>query len=387
MNTNPHTVAPIWDSPWFIAITVLLIATAVISFLWVLYKRACRSIIGRIIYEREFSEEGVYEDDTVTFTETIYNKSRLPLINVYAESYIYPELELNGCSAKDKKAMQLFQSRYPLILPYMQIKRKHKVHCTARGLYKLESARLFLPGADRYTDSTAQIYVYPQILDAPTTPMPVGLLMGESVSKRMLIRDPFSMSGIRPYTYGDPPNSINHKATARAYAYSASSPLMVNQRDFSSDRTFMIYLNFQCNPAEPIPSHIFNKLMENSLSYCADIIRVAKDNGYKLGLCANCVMADSSVGIQFDIRAGEIHLTEMLRALSEVRIASGMSFPVLLEKDIEKGLSDTEIFLFTTYTDEETENCLYALSMNRNTVNTVILTPEKDDEEKEDEER
>lgn len=369
------------DNPWIILVALIPILIIIGIILWNYYKRLCKKLIGNIEYRREFSDFGVYEGDTVILTETLYNNTRLPLIHIYAESYIFPDLVLAAYTYRDKKEMQLFQSKFSLVMPYMQVKRKHKIICQKRGKFELESAEIILPGTSRYVESRSTLYVYPKIVPAPASPMPIGILMGESVSRRMLVRDPFNISGIRPYMQGDPFNLINFKATARAYG-TAAEPLRVNNLEYCSNRTFMVYINFQTDPLEPIPSRIFNEMMENAMSYTADIIRIMTENGYRLGLKSNCVCNDGSSGISHPIHSGELHAREMLCSMSEIRIASSLSFSSLLANDVESGLCDTEIFIFTTYTDEDTEAAIEGLKKNRNSVNVIV--PFAEDEEEED---
>lgn len=373
------------ENPWVIILLIIPIIILLFSLLWLYYRHICKKIIGKLEYKREFSEQGVYEGDSITLIETIYNNTKFPLLSIFAESYLFPDLQLSEFEYKDKKAMQLFQSKFSFIMPYMQIRRKHKITCQKRGKYELESAEIFLPGSSRYVESRTTLYVYPKILPAPTDPYPVGLLMGESISRRLLVRDPFSISGIRPYTQGDPFNLINFKATAKAYGV-AAQPLRVNNLDYCSNRTFKVYINFQTDPNDPIPSSIFNVMMENAMSYTADIIRIMTENGYRLGLSSNCVCNDGTKGLDFEIHSGELHAKEMLSAMSEVRIASYGSFSSILAKDVSKGLSDTELFIFTAYTDDETRALIESLKRNRNSVNLIVPYAEEvenDEETKE----
>ncbi len=355
-----------------IILAAVVVGLAVLGFAgWIIYRELCKRTIDRLEYRRTFSEDGVYEGDSVTLTERIYNPTRLPLFRAYAESYFFPQLDLGAPKGKDKSAMQRFESRFSFILPYMEIKRKHTVTCTKRGVYNLETAVIHLPGTQRTVESKSTLYVYPKILATPTSPNPVGMLMGESITKRMLIKDPFSITGVRPYTFGDPFNQINFKQTAKAYAQ-AAQPLRVNALDYCSNRTFMIFINFATDPLDPIPSAEFNVMMENSMSYTADIIRIMSDNGYRLGLYTNSTQNDSSEGLSFPMHSGELHARDMLRGMSQVRIAASHSFTTLLARIIESGLSDTEIFVFSVYTDEEIEAHLEALKRNRNSVNLIV---------------
>ena len=364
-----------------IILAAVIVGLTVLGFVgWLVYRELCKRIIDRLEYRRSFSEDGVYEGGSVTMTERIYNPTRLPLFKAYAESYFFPQLDLGAPKGKDKSAMQRFESRFSFILPYMEIKRKHTVTCTKRGVYKLETAVIHLPGTMRTVESKSTLYVYPKILATPTSPNPVGILMGESISRRMLIKDPFSVTGVRPYTFGDPFNQINFKQTARAYAQ-AAQPLRVNALDYCSNRTFMVFINFQTDPEEPIPSAQFDRMMENSMSYTADIIREMSENGYRLGLYTNSTQNNSNEGLSFPMRSGELHAKEMLRGMSRIRNAASYSFTTLLSRVVTSGLSDTEIFVFSTYTDAEIEGCLNALKRNRNTVNLIVPYGEEDENE------
>ena len=72
------------------------------------------------------------------------------------------------------------------------------------------------------------------------------------------------------------------------------------------------------------------------------------------------------------MHSGELHARDMLRGMSQVRIAASHSFTTLLARVIESGLSDTEIFVFSAYTDPEIEAHLEALKRNRNSVNLIV---------------
>lgn len=368
-----------FDSHAFTIITTLFIVFSIIIILFFLYKRACKKLIGNIYYKREFSEFGVYEGDEVILTETIYNDSSMPMLFVYAQSYLYPELKLPYYDYKDKDAMQLFQSKYTLLMPYMQIRRKHTIKCIKRGKYNLESAEIFLSGSACYTQSQAVLYVYPKILPTPSLTLPAGILMGDSASRRMLYRDPFSFNGVRQYSYGDPFNSINFKATAKAFAASAN-PLRVNALDYASNRTFLIYINFQNNPSVPIPTKTFTAMLESAMSYSADLIRISLENGYRIGLKTNGKSVTSEKGLDFEIQSGEIHTREMLCAMSKAINSASISFPNLLVQSIKKAIQNTEIFIFSAYCDNEIDKCIYALRNLGNSVNFIILQNEEENE-------
>ena len=114
------------QSPAFVVIVILL---AVLLVAWILLRiygsmRAAR--LERIIYDRRFSEEGVYEGDEVELIETIRNPGFFPLLGVDVESYFFNELELEEYENDGSSTMQYCISRFNL-WPYMQIKRHHRI--------------------------------------------------------------------------------------------------------------------------------------------------------------------------------------------------------------------------------------------------------------------
>lgn len=367
-------------SPWFKLIIGIAVAAAIFMLLRLIYRKICRELINTVDYIREFSEEGVYEGERVILTETVYNRSPFPLFFVDIEGYIYNDLRLEEYEFNPKHGMQLFVSRFKLLMPYMQIKRRHDICCVKRGHYKLESVEMLISGSSRYIDSEASIYVYPKLADPPGHPMPASAIQGDSYSRRWLMRDPFSVSGVRDYTFGDPFNSINFKATARSGGFMMGK-IKVNNRDFCSNRTLSVYINFQTDPAEPIPTKIYNGIIETFLGYSAGLLREASYNGYKIGFTANCLMPDGHIYQRFPIYSGELHFRDILRSMACARSAPGMSFAGLLDEDISSNLRDTEIYVFTTFTDSDIDSRFRTLERMGNTVNLLVMNGKENEDE------
>ena len=344
---------------------------AFLLFLVWLYIKLRESMIGRLVYSRSFSETGVYEGEHVIMTETLYNPTLLPIFAVGIESYYYNGIRLKDCEFDPKKAMQYYVSRFT-IMPFQQIKRSHEVLCANRGYYTLETVSIYYNKNTRYIDAPAELYIYPRIIPLADRAEPVNVYQGDSLSRRHLISDPFSFSGIRQYAPGDPFNSINFKATAKTGATNISD-FRVNNRDFCSNRTFMVYLNFQTSIGETIATPTYNKMMELGMSYASDMIREAAYNGHRAGFASNPVTVDGDETLRFPVESGDTHLVEILKQLAKVRNRAGISFHSLIEQDIKNGLSETEIYVLTPFIDADMEKLFYSLRMLENTVCVVNL--------------
>lgn len=362
-----------WE--WFRYVLAGFFIVLFLVILYIIYYHLKDKMVQKLEYTREFTEEGVYETEYVYLIETITNRSWLPLFFIDVESFIYNGIRLQDVEFNPKKAMQYVTSRFHL-LPYMRIRRKHEVRCVNRGFYQLETIDLYYNKKVRYISAPAELYVYPRVVPIREEMKPSSLMPGESVTSRRLFIDPFSFSGIREYRAGDPFNTVNFKATAKSGAF-GSQGLKVNTRDYCSNRTIMVYLNFQVDIEDQIPTRLYEPMMERGLSYAAAIIREANYMGYRAGFEANCVLVTGEQKIQFPLGAGSFHLKEILKEMAKCRPSVGVSYASLLEAAVHKDYSDIEVILITPYVNEEIEDRIIDFQANGNHVALVKLTPEE----------
>ena len=73
-------------SPAFYVIIAILVLLLVLWILLRIYGSMRAARLSRIIYERHFSEEGVYEGEEVELVEIIRNPGFFPLLGVDVES-------------------------------------------------------------------------------------------------------------------------------------------------------------------------------------------------------------------------------------------------------------------------------------------------------------
>ncbi len=371
----PDSYTVFFEAAWFRYLMIGFLVALFLVILYVIYYHLKDKMVQKLEYTREFSEEGVYETEYVTMIETITNRSWLPLFFIDVESYIYNGIRLQDVEFDPKKAMQYVTSRFHL-LPYMRIRRKHEVYCANRGFYQLETIDLYYNKKVRYISAPAELYVYPKVVPIHEEMKPSSLMPGESVTTRRLFLDPFSFSGIREYRPGDSFNTVNFKATAKSGAFGTQG-LKVNTRDYCSNRTILVFLNFQVDVDDQIPTAKYEPMMERGLSYSAAIIREANYMGYRAGFEANCVLVTGEKKIQFPLGAGDLHLKEILKEMAKCRPSVGFSYVSLLEAAVHQGYSDVEIILITPVVTREMEDCIIDFQAKGNHVALVKLTPEE----------
>ncbi|MDD4774225.1 MAG: DUF58 domain-containing protein [Eubacteriales bacterium] len=332
-------------------------------------------LMEKVVYRRVFSDVGAYEGEFVTLIETVYNPTPFPLFFVNVEGYIYNGIPMEKYEIDPRKAMQYYVSRFHL-MPFMQIRRRHVIKCAKRGYYRLETVDIYYNKKVRYIEAPAEVYVYPKIVPLYETTQPTSVREGDAFTRRWLIKDPFSLNGIRDYNFGDSFNSINFKATARSGRMDLSS-LKVNNRDFCSSRTFLVYLNFQTDISVPVSTSSYEAMMELGLSFSSAIIREASYSGYRAGFAANCFTVTGEDRIRFPIESGEHHLEEILKEMAKVRHKVGVSFFSLLESDIKSGLNETEIFIITPYISETLDEQIAEFHRFGNNVTVLRLEDEE----------
>ena len=358
------------------AVLAILISVFVLLAILVYISLKIREyLIKKVVYTRTFTDSGAYEGETTSLVETVYNPTPFPLLFVNIEGYIYNGLPIEQYEIDPRRAMQYYVSRFNL-MPFMQIKRKHTIKCAKRGYYKLETVDIYYNKKVRYIEAPADFYVYPKIVPLGELSEPNCYRQGESFTRRWLIRDPFSLNGIRDYSFGDPFNSINFKATARSGSLNLSA-FKVNNRDFCSSRTFMVYLNFQTDLEVPISTSSYEAMMELGLSFSSAIIRDAAYNGYRAGFAANCCVITGEDSIRFPVQSGETHLEEILREMAKVRHKVGISLFNLLEHDVKSGLNDTEIYIITPYVNDTMDEQIAHLRRSGNNVTVLKLEDEE----------
>ncbi len=365
-------------SPFFIGVCIVIGLLLVVMILLKIYGAMRASRLERLVYERRFSEEGVYEGEEVELVEIIRNPGFFPMLGVDIESYIFNELELEEYEPDGKSSMQYCISRFNL-WPYMQIKRHHRITATKRGHYQLQVATIYsktpIP-----VDAPTELYVYPKAIPLGLPSIAVGRMQGDFVSQRPLFTDPFSLAGIRDYRFGDPVSQINFKASARVpmTGFSAS-PLKVNARDYCASRRLMIYMDFHLPMGSKIDGKEYNKRAERGLSFTAALVRDAVYDGFSVGFAANCKAHDGELSSRFPCESSEAQLIAIMKEMARMNPADGASFASILEGDIRAGMRDTEIIIISFDTEEEVLDRINTLEMLGNSVQNIILEGEDED--------
>ncbi len=336
---------------------------------FVCFRLIRRLTVDRLVYSRRFSEECVYEGDTAELIETIWNPTPLPVFLIDVESYFYEGLQIGGYEAA-RGEMRYFVSRYHL-MPFERITRRIEVKCIRRGYYKLTTASVFRAGDERCIEAETALCVYPRV-DALHERIESVYGIGDALSRNRLIRDPFSVNGIREYRQGDPFHTINFKASARLF--SGGLPrFAVNRYDYCASNRCYVYQNFHLPKGKELLFDAYEALVEDGLRISASLVAGTIDGGGLCAFAANCGTVDGREQISFPLLGGELHKKDILEEMAMIRAMDGVSFGSLLAADVRKGVSGSEIFIVTPYLDPYTAEQIGLLEYLGNTVKVITL--------------
>ena len=178
-----------------------VLALLVLYLIWVF---TIRKGMDRLSCHRGFSRTRVFEGETGELVEVVRNDSPFVIPWFRVESRISPHIRLGQRDDLDVDGEMYYCSIFTL-LPYQQIRRRHKVSFLHRGSYDLGKAALTsgdVLGIFRFmTDQEehAPVLVYPRLMDPEEIPLPVSRTLGELVRRQQLLTDPFLVRGIRAY--------------------------------------------------------------------------------------------------------------------------------------------------------------------------------------------
>jgi uncharacterized protein (DUF58 family) len=254
----------------------------------------------------------------------------------------------------------------------MQIKRTHKITCLRRGVFTLDTVSVFANGNPINFEAPLKLTVYPELLKtAPMLPT-IATAVGEHITSRALITDPFSLSGIRDYRPGDTMRQINYKATARS-AYSPSA-LKVNSYDFCQNYSFVVCLNFHVQWEDHIELAEYERIMESGLSVSATALSEASRAGGRIGFAANCECEGKERFLVYNMNSGKHHFLDIMKRMAEMEFTDGMSYAALLDHYISLNTENTLYILVTTYIDRQIDAKIAHLRRTGNDVKIISPT-------------
>lgn len=350
------------------SIFLFLLVLVLLYFGWVLTIRAG---LNRLSCSRFFSRPAFFEGEEGELIEVIRNDRPIIIPWLRVESRISPYLRLGRQDNLHVSGEMYYCSLFTL-MPYQQIRRRHRVKFLHRGAYDLGNAALTsgdLLGACKFLRSqnlSAPVLVYPRLLEQTELPLPVSRMLGQLVRQRQLLTDPFLVRGIRPYTPGDPVRDIHWAATAR------TGDVQVRIHDYTAKTRLLVVLNVQDQELQ------WNDyISEQDYPVTEDMIRLAASvcvqglrAGLSAGFAANMPLGDSkeSTVLSPDEQIPE---EELLGAFARLTIHRTEKFPALLER--LRTYTGMDILILSRYDSGSIRSAMDTLRKDGHTVTLHLM--------------
>ena len=323
---------------------------------------------------RAFSRVAVFEGDEGEMIEIVRNDRPMFIPWLRVESHISPHLRLGRQENLDVSGSRYYCSLFTM-LPYQQVKRRHRVKFLHRGEYDLGNASLSVGDvlgmfqANREQQMHVPVMVFPRLLTEDELPQPLSLLLGETLSKRPLLTDPFLVRGIRDYIPGDPVRDIHWPATARM------GSTQVRVFDHTARMKLMVILNGQRKDAQW--GDYLMEYEEGEIEYGISVAATMCVNALRSGLCAgfaaNMPFGEGKESVVMMPDANPAREEELLTAFARLTVVRTLAFPLFL--DTLTDVTDMDVLVLSCYDSPDVQSGLEKLRRQGNQVTLHILEP------------
>lgn len=325
-----------------------------------------------LLCTRSFSRPAVFEGEEGELVEVVRNDRPMLIPWLRMESSISPYLRLGRQDNVNISEARHYSSLFTL-MPYQQIRRKHRVTFLRRGEYNLGNAALTagdlfgLTAVCREQQMDAPVLVYPRLLDSAEFPYPLSLMMNEVISRRHLLTDPFLIRGIRAYQPGDPVRDIHWPATARM------GQAQLRLHDDASQSRLLVVLNVQSSESQWSErlTDSEQEHIEYAISVAATLCMQALENGCSAGFTANMPVGEDTKPVFLPPDSGAETREKLLSAFARLKMVRTLSFTTFL--DTLTACTDLEIIVLSCYDSEEIQLRLRRLRRNGCHVQLALL--------------
>jgi len=334
---------------------------------YLLWALTIRRGMMRLTCQRRFSKTRVFEGETGELVEVVRNDTPYLIPWFRVESRISPYIRLGRRADLDVSGEMYYCSIFTL-LPFQQIRRRHKVSFLHRGAFDLGNAALTsgdVLGVFRFfgtQEEQAPVLVYPRLLEPEELPLPVSKTLGELVRRQQLLTDPFLVRGIRAYQPGDPVRDIHWAATAR------TGEVQLRVRDYSARTRLLVVLNVQHQDIQMnnyVPESHW-PWVEAGIRMAASVCVQALRSGMSAGFASNMPLGHSQERTLLLPADGSAQEEELLAAFARLSVRRTVRFPELLE-DLEK-YQDLDLLIISRYDSESIRLCVDKLRQAGNQV-------------------
>lgn len=223
---------------------VIVLLAIVFALLWAQRRIYRQRWNEGLEFEIHFSSGAAFEGDTVTVTERLTNRKRLPLPYVTTQYNLSHQMAYLDRNGREMRVGEQRQALY-VIGSHRTLLRESTAICHHRGVYPVSDVEvasanpLFTNRMRMKMPTRASITVYPKRTDISEDMVPYRKITGDLLARRFINPDPFEFRGIREYQPYDSFRQINFRATAK------TGELMSNIHGYTVSQEMVLLLNLQ----------------------------------------------------------------------------------------------------------------------------------------------
>lgn len=361
----------------FLAAGFILVLGAVPD-LW--YRQGLR----QVVVQQSVPEYPCFVGEEVLLSLSLENQHWLPFPWVQVEQVITPPLaRLVPEATRLQVVRQEVRSSTWLLWSFQRVTRQYWLRCQERGLHTLGPVTLISSDPFGWLECTSTIptqvtvLVYPLVVPLDALGFAVVHPLGEDRRQHPFLEDPLRFAGVRDYVVGDEPRRIHWKATAHAGA------LKSKRYDSPALRRLLLVLNVS-NYAQDLHG-TDRDLQEWTIAAAASLAMWALEEGYLVGLQANCPLAplteQQSWTVQVPFAADPQQGERLLRALACLVPESSVPLQVVLERVVGVEAVGTTVLLVSAATALSERAIELLLDLERRGTDAhLVLTGEADQE-------
>ena len=284
----------------------IIIVLGVIGLLYFLQDRIYRRYWDKNLHaEVDFTDQYIHEGQSTELSETLSNGKVLPL------PWVYVKFRIDRNGKAEHYRSDLFSIRF-----FQQIRRRIPYQPKARGIYTIRGIDLIsnnLLITNKFVKmipDRTQLYVYPRMVPYDQFQVPFQRMMGDIVTRRFMIEDPYMFRGIRDYEPHDSLKSINFKASARAGKW------LVNQFDYTISQRVILLLDM-----DRVNRYYDPRLYEYSIRLAVSLAEAFDREGVPLSLVSNGLDVLTGKPVTVEEGAGSGHLHTIFQSLTRMDVA------------------------------------------------------------------
>jgi len=270
---------------------IVLIIVLILFFYEFQYRLYAKYCFKNLFLEFKFDDEAIFEGEKTKLKQTFTNRKWIPLwwfrVQYMMSSNIsFGESEEIKVSDLERRSEELS------LLGYEKLEREITVIANKRGYYKLENMDIICSDlfvTDKFVKKhyvNEGLYVFPKLLSDFEFDIQFKRLLGDVVTRRQLIHDPYQRRGIRDYSTSDSLKDVNWTASAK------SNELKVNVYNYTSNSEILIFLSCQKEN-----NWVVDNVIEEAISIAATIYNEFTKQGVKVGLITDCIDSDAKTNI------------------------------------------------------------------------------------------